>query len=314
MLEHRQRMTSTRIIQPGEIERLADQDAPFLRLPPFERVFAERQARLTGLAAGHSLADFLLFCARISSAQHAIAADGPALGAPSRNHLERCREHLMPPLACAGWRRDPVWHEILRRLSTALLPDSPEATRRVIQHLIDADADWLEAQAGRILSGARSELDLAAAPLLAAALQVYWTGMATALAPADVAPSEQPGLCPVCSSHPVASVVLGSGREAGLRYLQCALCATQWHCVRIKCSNCGSTQGISYHQIEGGAEALKAETCDECRTYLKILNHEKDPLVEPVADDLASLTLDLLMSDAGYARSGVNLMLFHGDG
>ncbi len=34
--------------------------------------------------------------------------------------------------------------------------------------------------------------------------------------------------------------------------------------------------------------------------------------MEPVADDLASLALDLLMGEAGYARSSGNPMLWQG--
>ena len=40
---------------------------------------------------------------------------------------------------------------------------------------------------------------------------------------------------------------------------------------------------------------------------------EKDVHVEPVADDLASVTLDLLVADAGRQRHGVNLLLLFGD-
>jgi FdhE protein len=40
---------------------------------------------------------------------------------------------------------------------------------------------------------------------------------------------------------------------------------------------------------------------------------EKDPEVEPVADDLASVALDLLVSEAGMQRSGHNLMLLFGE-
>ena len=34
---------------------------------------------------------------------------------------------------------------------------------------------------------------------------------------------------------------------------------------------------------------------------------------DPAADDLASLTLDLLVSEAGYQRHGLNLMLLFGE-
>jgi FdhE protein len=96
----------------------------------------------------------------------------------------------------------------------------------------------------------------------------------------------------------------------GYRYLHCALCATEWHLVRIKCSHCESTAGIHYHTIEGGSTAIRAESCDECRTYRKICYQEHDMEVEPLADDLGSLSLDLLMTEAGFHRGSGNPLLW----
>lgn len=76
--------------------------------------------------------------------------------------------------------------------------------------------------------------------------------------------------------------------------------------------NGGSGVG-SVGQQQLGKPAIEAETCDVCRHYLKIVRMDRDLAVEPVADDLASLTLDLLVSEAGYQRHGANLMLFFGD-
>lgn len=69
-------------------------------------------------------------------------------------------------------------------------------------------------------------------------------------------------------------------------------------------------KGIAYFNIEGGDDAVKAEACDECNSYLKILYLEKNMALDPIADDLASLALDILMDEAGYQRSGPNLLLF----
>jgi FdhE protein len=69
-------------------------------------------------------------------------------------------------------------------------------------------------------------------------------------------------------------------------------------------------QGHRVPRIEGGSEAVKAESCDECQTYRKIGYQEKDYEFEPLADDLASLTLDLLMNEAGYQRSSPNPLLW----
>jgi FdhE protein len=117
------------------------------------------------------------------------------------------------------------------------------------------------------------------------------------------------GVCHVCGSLPVASIVRG-GQYQGYRYPQCGLCSNEWHLVRAKCSNCDSTKGIAYHGIDGGSEAFKAESCDEWHKYGEIGYQKKDFEFNPLADDLASLTRDLLMNEAGYQRSGPNPLLW----
>ena len=88
--------------------------------------------------------------------------------------------------------------------------------------------------------------------------------------------------------------------------------------MRAACSACGTDQGVAYQQLEGegikAPGAMRAETCDSCKSYLKIAWQEKDPRVDPVADDLATLSLDMLMDEAGYSRSGPNLLLIGGAG
>lgn len=44
------------------------------------------------------------------------------------------------------------------------------------------------------------------------------------------------------------------------------------------------------------------------------LSQEKDPKIEAVADDLASLVLDARMEQEGYARSSINPFHFPGEG
>ena len=47
-------------------------------------------------------------------------------------------------------------------------------------------------------------------------------------------------------------------------------------------------------------------------SYLKILYQEKAPESDPVADDLATLALDMLVDEAGYSRAGPNLLFVSG--
>ena len=62
----------------------------------------------------------------------------------------------------------------------------------------------------------------------------------------------------------------------------------------------------------GGAGSAKAEACPSCKAYTKLLYVEEDPRLEPFADDVATLSLDLLMAEEGWVRHGVNLFLLTG--
>jgi FdhE protein len=79
--------------------------------------------------------------------------------------------------------------------------------------------------------------------------------------------------------------------------------------VRIKCVLCESTAGIAYEELDGGPDTVKAETCESCHGYVKILHQHKNPQLEPVADDIATLGLDILLRESGYRRGAVNPFL-----
>src|SRR5262249_44296650 len=108
---------------------------------------------------------------------------------------------------------------------------------------------------------------------------------------------------------PVSSMVVGWQGAHGTRFCACALCGTLWHYVRIKCVLCGSTEGIGYQEVEGGDGTVKAETCDKCHSYVKVLYQVRSADLEPVADAVASLALDILLSDSEYPRGGYNPFL-----
>ena len=59
-------------------------------------------------------------------------------------------------------------------------------------------------------------------------------------------------------------------------------------------------------ELEGGNGAIKAEICSECQGYAKMLYQAQDMAVEPIADDLASLGLDIKVSEAGWSRHAPN--------
>ncbi|WP_198356927.1 formate dehydrogenase accessory protein FdhE [Burkholderia ubonensis] len=300
-----------RILEPNEISALDHSAIPRFRLPERATVFSARAARLRQLADLNPISGYLRLMAVVADAQHAVLQDFAAQ-MPSQDAIARAQQHSMPLVPALGGERDPQWravlYELLDRVEGAGLVNPPLA--KLLDRLRLMAPAELDAQADAILALRFAEVDPATAPFLMAALQVVWTDLASRTQPADVPFLDQAGLCPVCGTHPVASVVRVGGQYEGYRFLQCGLCTTEWHMVRTKCTHCDSTKGIAYHGIEGGSEAVKAESCDECKTYRKIGYQNKDYDFEPLADDLASLTLDLLMNEAGYQRSSPNPLLW----
>lgn len=305
-----------RILDPGQIEAFAQRDIQRLRLPDRARVFSTRAARLRQQsesgAIGHSIGDYLRLMAHLAEAQQvALANIEPAL--PDAEQIEHAQMFNMPLVSVNSWRRDDRWRQSLRSIcdSLAALPDLSTQARAVCDRLRGLHPEQLEAQADDLLAARGAAVDAASAPFVMAALQVYWVALASRLNVVAIHDLDVPGVCPTCGTLPVASVVRSDSRSQGLRYLHCALCATEWHLVRVKCSHCQSTMGINYQSIENGPPGIRAECCDTCHTYRKILYQEEDAAVEPVADDLASLALDLLLGEAGYHRASPNPLLWN---
>ncbi|MCS6944984.1 MAG: formate dehydrogenase accessory protein FdhE [Sutterellaceae bacterium] len=304
----------TRIITDGSTERVVP--APRVVLPAAATLFAERAARFAQLSQGHPFGAYLQLMARVAQAQHEACAARPALPT-SASLLAASREYGMPPLAALSHERAALWREDLAAIVQSLRPRASAELAAALQTLAGADASELEALADRVLAGNATDADAPLVPLVGAALQVYFTRQAAALPVDDVSRCDVATVCPVCGTRPVASVVRLGGAQANLRYLVCALCSTEWNMVRAKCSVCEAEKSVGYLSIEQEGRSLadvpiRAETCDECHSYLKIFYQEKDPLLEPMADDLASLALDLLVDERGYARSGPNLLLHPG--
>jgi FdhE protein len=306
-----------KLLTPEEIAAQAGSSIPYLRLPQRASVFADRTTRLRQLAVGHAMSAYLEFIALLAEEQQQLLSDMPPVRLPPAAHIAQCNEHGIPPLNWQSHSRDQAWCNGLRHLLRALAERTSGHAREVIVALERSRDELYEAQASKLLAGMTFGLDVATAPLVGAGLQVYFTHLAIALGEGAIARTDVATLCPSCGSRPTASVGRIGARESGYRFLHCALCNTEWHMVRIKCTNCESTHGISYLVLDDGTaaekKAVKAEVCEECGTYLKICYMERDTGVEPVADDLASLALDLLVADTGKAPSGVNFMLVHGD-
>lgn len=273
-----------------------------IRLPDLSTVFENRAARLRVLAPGHDLEGFLRLVAALVTAQHGALAGLPPGSMPGAAEIGKARLVQRAPLDPAVWSRDESWRvalsRILETIDLDVLPDSARAAREA---LMQASQASLESLADRFLGGDVAAGEAAQAVFVAAALQVAWTRMAALLDAGDLAGETEGGDCRACGSPPVAGLVSPGGTKFGHRHLHCSLCATSWRYTRVRCVHCGSTDGISFRNL-AGTSFLRAECCEACQGYSKVFYLEKARALELLADDLASLGLDVLVGEEGFAR------------
>lgn len=322
-----------RIMSAEEIAALGGGDIPFFRWAEASTLFAERQMRLTQLQArGHALGDFLQLVAAIAKAQQRLLIAGGSVALPDRAAIAAARASGLPPLSPERLPRTPWWRDVLRALLDDVLPGAPEAIQTSLKGLRDEDDEQLERRADAVLKDHIDAVDLAAAPFVGAALQVYWAHathrlqlMQASDSGYEVTRTADLSRCPACGSCPVASITRTINSTPGHRYLHCSLCAGEWHRVRTDCTHCSSSRSLAYQSLDHALAdsgdvaaddaarstltAIQAETCDDCNHYLKIMHTDRDPLIEVGADDLTSITLDLLVAETGKRRYGRNLML-----
>lgn len=304
---------ATPIITDGSLDRV--RKTPRVVLPARAGIFAERAVRFESVAAGNAMAGYLQLMAAVARAQQSTLVKRTGEAVPEAA-MTASRDYGMPPLSAQSYERSSQWRADLADIVRAVRVES-RGVAAALDRLDALDEATLESLADRVLAGTSLDDEGALVPFIGAALQIYFTRLAATLDVALVEPCDVPGICPVCASRPVASVLRVGGEQANLRYLVCSLCATEWNMSRIQCTSCDTDKGVKYLvlQPEGVSDteaATRAETCDECKSYLKIFYQEKDLQLDPTADDLATLALDLLVDEQGYARSGPNLLFYPG--
>jgi FdhE protein len=259
------------------------------------------------------MADWLSFMSRLSWAQHVAATEPSSPEGISESVVEEAVTAGLPPLAADGHRRASAWRAGLAVLHDHLgAAGAPAEARSAIVKLHAADTIEVERLAEAFLHGRIEASEAASALYVAAALQVHFTRMAAALPLQSLRLLEQRGLCPSCGSTPSAGMVTASGKTPGTRYLYCSLCATAWNHVRAVCITCGDSRSIKLEGVEGDSGLVKAETCEACHTYAKMIYQKQDMTADPFADDLASIGLDMLVCEAGWSRHAPNPFLLVG--
>jgi FdhE protein len=263
---------------------------------------------LRALAPGHTLEPYLNFAADVTGAQHAVQASLPEPGLPPAALVREAQENGMPPLSRSTFEPGEAEEAALTRLLDGLRLYSMTAEASAAAGALLAASAERRCQ---LMSGALKDApveDAAARVLILAGLQIAFARLAAKLTAEDLRPVAD-SVCPACGSPPVSSSVVGWPKAHNTRFCTCSLCGTMWNVVRIKCVLCSSTEGIAYHSIEGQPDLVKAETCEKCRRYLKVLYQVKDPKLDPLSDDVASLDLDMLLTQEGWERGGHNLFL-----
>ncbi len=271
---------------------------PFVRLPDPAELFHRRAGRFRALAVGHELGPYLRFLGDIADAQARIVDVVADRYAGDVQPLDRTRVPV-----------DAACTDALRQMITGMRGAAmPAAACDALTRLGDAS----EAEQHDVLRDTLDEATPTEASaehgFVVAALQTVFTRRASHLDATQLTPVPD-GICPVCASPPVASLVVGWESARGTRYLACGLCSTLWNYVRIKCALCGSTEGIAYREIDADLALIKAETCESCHRYVKLMQQNNEPAIDPVADDVASLGLDQLMRQTPFFRGASNPFL-----
>ena len=288
-----------------------------MRLPDPATLFAGRAARLRVLATGHTLGDYLRFLAGVVDAQAGAVAALPVPMLPPAAQMALATEHAMPPLGSQPLRGNADFAAALAWLLDHMdLSAAPEAARAAADAVRAMPDEERAALASGIMEGAYALDRVAEALYVAAALQVHLARLAAQLDGSTVQRSEN-GVCPACGGAPVSSVVVGWTQASKARYCACSLCGTLWNHVRIRCTACGSTDGIAYYTLEGasgedGPKTVGVETCTSCRSYIKHMQQHEDRALDPVADDVASYALDLLAQEQDFRRSSINPLFLTG--
>lgn len=296
---------SIKILSESEIKQVANSyQAPAVLFANPKNLYQRRAKRLRDLAQNHPLSDYLLFAADIVESQLSTLEKNPL---PPQQFEQL---NAIEPLNAKTFKRDSIWREYLTEILDEIKPKANAQIAATIEFLEKASSAELEEMANKLLAQEFNLVSSDKAVFIWAALSLYWLQAAQQIPHnSQVENTENLHYCPVCGSLPVASIVQ-IGTSQGLRYLHCNLCESEWNLVRAQCTNCNSHDKLEMWSLNEELALVRAETCGSCESYLKMMFQEKDPYVEPVADDLASIFLDIEMEEKGFARSGLNPFIF----
>jgi formate dehydrogenase maturation protein FdhE len=117
-----------------------------------------------------------------------------------------------------------------------------------------------------------------------------------------------PDPCPYCSGPPAVSVLRDAAHGSRRLYV-CGVCLAESPAPRLGCLRCGETNvdALPVFRTES-TDPARIDACDSCHGYVKTIDFTRDALACFIADDLASVSLDLWAREQGYHRVRPNLL------
>ena len=257
--------------------------------------WAERIARARSLAASPSPAsNILTFYANLTEYQRNIRVPSRA---PSLNFVDA----LNVDAAAGEVQNFIIW---LERHGPPPLAKGVSDLRGIGSLL------WKELMVERLVEGAIVSGDDTAAFVVDAVLQPFAEDAAQGCRDAGGGGTADltSRRCPTCGGRPV----VGALREEGQgtrRVLICALCGTEWPYLRVRCAACEEDRFDALPVYTAAVAAhVRIDACDTCHIYMKTVDQSREGEAVPVADDLATVPLDLWARDRGYQRLYPNLL------
>ena len=238
-----------RILEPGQIESLDEASIPRIRLPDRAFVFARRAERLRGSQDPRRSAIISSFSRRWW--MRSMPRSRSDRGGAREGAYRTVGEHAMPPSTPRPGRDRPNGVKrsspCARRSPHRRIPFGCWRGHRVIRGAASA---WIETQATSILKPRARRSRRRSRRSSWRRCRCTGSRLRATSRRGGQAPRCPGGVSP-CGTLPVASIVYAHAPFQGYRYLHCALCATEWHMVRVQCSQCGASgKSIGYHSLE----------------------------------------------------------------
>ena len=245
-------------------------------------------------------------------AQAAAAAKLAWPRAPDKTAVAKAVAARIPPIAADGHRRDATWREGLALMLASFdAMAAPASVAATIAEMRRRDPAQIENLADAFLRGGVDPADAAAAFDRGGAAGLFHPPGVDVVRLRPQAARAARSL-PLMQLDLVGRIITASGQNPGARYLHCSLCSTAWNHTRAVCIVCSGSRTLALRGIEGDPGVARAETCDDCGTYAKVFYEAKDAGVDAYADDLATLGLDMMVGEAGWARHAPHPLLLIG--